>query len=92
MIVFLFEFLDFSKIKTDLIIRFTNMIIVMVLVNINVMVIMTLTIILTVTIILMVIIILMVMIFWMVMITITLVVYRNSVSQAKLGGGGGEKS
>ena len=66
---FFLKFWIFQKLKFDLIFRFMNMIVVMVLVNIIVMVIMMLMIILTVMIIMMTIIILMMTIIGMEMIT-----------------------
>ena len=68
---FFLKFCIFQEIKFDLIFRFMNMIVVMVLVNIIVLVIMMLVIILTVMIIMMTIIILMMTIIGMEMITNT---------------------
>ena len=66
---FFLKFWIFQELKFDLIFKFMNMIVVIVLVNINVMVIMMLVIILTVVIIMMTIIILMMTIIGMEMIT-----------------------
>ena len=79
---FFLKFWIFQKLKFDLIFRFMNMIVVMVLVNIIVMVIMMLVIILTVMIIMMTIIILMMTIIGMEMIKNTWLVTETAIRRS----------
>ena len=86
---FFLKFWIFQELKFDLIFRFMNMIVVMVLVNITVMVIMMLVIILTVMIIMMTIIILMMTIIGMEMITNTWLLTETAFHRPSGEEGGG---